>query len=185
MAAEQCVDRLEQALVALAEAQARTERALAVLTERVDGVEAVLARLAEAQARAEECLDRVEAALARLAEAQAQTESVVQELVRQVGRLSETVGFTLEDLAREVSRRTWPGITASTLKPLSGGSFFWTAVKSRWTSTAWGGGMARPWRSSARCAAAFTVGTSRRPFGKPGHSPRSCPERRWRCSLGS
>jgi len=96
-------DRLEQALVRLAEAQtrtetrfeelaqaqARTEARLETLTERVDA-------LAQAQAR-------TEARLETLAQAQARTEAGLLALTQQVGRLSETIGFTLEDLAREVS----------------------------------------------------------------------------------
>jgi len=96
MELETRVDRLEDALSRLVEAQARTE--------------AALTRLAEAQARTEarvgqleERMDRVEAALTRLAEAQARTEVAVQTLAQQVGRLGETIGFTLEDLAREVT----------------------------------------------------------------------------------
>jgi predicted nuclease with TOPRIM domain len=117
MSLDQRVDRLERALARLAEAQARTG-------ERMDRVEAALARLAEAQARTEERvgrleerMDRVEAALARLAEAQArteervarleeamvQTQEAVRSLAMQVGRLSDAVGFTLEDLARELT----------------------------------------------------------------------------------
>lgn len=82
MTLETRIDRLEDALTRLAEAQARTE-------ERVGRLEEAVARLAEAQAR--------------LAEAQARTEAAVQTLAQQVGRLSETIGFTLEDLAREVT----------------------------------------------------------------------------------
>jgi hypothetical protein len=83
------IDRLEEALTRLAQAQARTE-------ERVTRIEQALIRLADAQARTEA---RVEA----LAQAQARTEAAVLVLAQQVGRLSETIGFTLEDLAREVA----------------------------------------------------------------------------------
>jgi hypothetical protein len=83
------IDRLEDALVRLAEAQARTEERVGRLEERVGRLEEAVARLAEAQARTEE---RVES----LAQA-------VMELTRQVGRLAEVIGFTLEDLAREVA----------------------------------------------------------------------------------
>jgi tetratricopeptide (TPR) repeat protein len=100
---ELALDRLEATVARLAEAQARSE-------ERLDRVEAALARLAEAQARSEERLgkveerlDRLEATVARLAEAQARTEVALQALARQVGGLAETIGFTLEDLAREVA----------------------------------------------------------------------------------
>lgn len=82
MTFEARIDRLEEAFGRLAEAQARTE--------------AALTRLAEAQARTEE---RVQS----LAEAQARTEAALRALTQQVGRLSETIGFTLEDLAREVT----------------------------------------------------------------------------------
>jgi hypothetical protein len=67
-------------------------------------------RLAAAQARTEERVGRLEEAVERLAAAQARTEERVEELAaaqremaRQVGALAETVGFTLEDLAREVT----------------------------------------------------------------------------------
>jgi predicted nuclease with TOPRIM domain len=66
----------------LAEAQKRTE-------QRVGRLEEAVARLAEAQAR--------------LAEAQARTEQAVERLAQQVGRLSDVVGFTLEELARELA----------------------------------------------------------------------------------
>lgn len=90
------IDRLEDALGQLATAQARTEAALQALAEAQARTEARVGRL-------EERMDRVEAALVRLAEAQARTEATVQTLAQQVGRLAETIGFTLEDLAREVT----------------------------------------------------------------------------------
>jgi len=73
------------------------------LGARVDRLEEALVRLAEAQARTEERIGRLEDAVVRLAEAQARTESALLALAQQVGRLSETIGFTLEDLAREVT----------------------------------------------------------------------------------
>jgi hypothetical protein len=66
------------------------------LESRIDRLEEALARLAQAQAR-------TEASVEELARAQARTESAVLVLAQQVGRLSETIGFTLEDLAREVA----------------------------------------------------------------------------------
>jgi len=89
MELETRIDRLEEALTRLAQAQARTE-------ERVTRLEEAVVRLAEAQARTEA---RVEA----LAQAQARTEGALLTLAQQVGRLAETIGFTLEDLAREVA----------------------------------------------------------------------------------
>ncbi|MDR7483060.1 MAG: hypothetical protein QN203_11200 [Armatimonadota bacterium] len=117
MALDQRVERLERALVDLAEAQARTERVLTALVEaqartearvgrleeQMERVEAALARLAEAQARTEERLDRLAEAQARTEARLAETQTALQLLVQQVGRLSDTIGFTLEDLAREVS----------------------------------------------------------------------------------
>ena len=82
MALEARVDRLEAALICLAEAQARTEESVR--------------QLAAAQARAEERFVHLE-------EAQARTELAVQALAQQVGRLADTIGFTLEELAREVT----------------------------------------------------------------------------------
>ena len=103
MALDQRVDRLERALADLAAAQARTEQALSRLAEaqarteeRLDSVEAALARLAEAQVRTEERIGRLE-------EAMVQTQEAVRSLAMQVGRLSDAVGFTLEDLARELT----------------------------------------------------------------------------------
>lgn len=63
---------------------------------RIDRLEDALGRLAEAQVRTEE-------RVGRLMEAQARTEATLQALAQQVGRLTETIGFTLEDLAREVT----------------------------------------------------------------------------------
>ena len=79
------------------------------LEARVDRLEAALIRLAEAQARAEdrfvrleEVQARTEARMEQLAAAQARTELAMQALAQQVGRLADTIGFTLEELAREV-----------------------------------------------------------------------------------
>jgi predicted nuclease with TOPRIM domain len=88
--------RIQQEIGALAEAQRRTE-------ERVGRLEQVLAELAEAQRRTEERVGRLEQVLAELAEAQRRTEVQVAALAHQVGRLSDTVGFTLEELARELA----------------------------------------------------------------------------------
>jgi hypothetical protein len=76
------INRLEEALIELAQAQARTE--------------ARVGELAQAQAR-------TEARVEQLAQAQARTEGALLTLAQQVGRLSELIGFTLEDLARELT----------------------------------------------------------------------------------
>jgi hypothetical protein len=65
------------------------------LEPRVDRFEAALLCLAEAEARTEERMEQLVAALER-------TELAVQALAQQVGRLADTIGFTLEELAREV-----------------------------------------------------------------------------------
>jgi tetratricopeptide (TPR) repeat protein len=92
---EEAQIRLEQAVARLAEAQLKTEERVGRLEERVGGLEERTGRLEEAQIRLEQ-------AVARLAAAQAKTERAVQELAVQVGRLSDAVGFTLEELAREL-----------------------------------------------------------------------------------
>jgi hypothetical protein len=66
------------------------------LEPRVDQLEAALLRLAEAQARTEERMEQ-------WATAQERTELAVQALAQQVGRLADTIGFILEELAREVT----------------------------------------------------------------------------------
>jgi hypothetical protein len=89
MALEPRVDRLEVALSHLAEAQARTEESMR--------------QLAAAQARTEVRMEELTAAQTRMTAAQARTDLAVQALAQQVGRLADTIGFTLEDLAREVT----------------------------------------------------------------------------------
>ncbi len=96
MALEARVDRLEAALTRLAEVQVRSEERFARLEEAQIRTEERFARLEEAQAR-------TEARVEQLAAAQARTERAVQTLAQQVGRLADTIGFTLEDLAREVT----------------------------------------------------------------------------------
>jgi len=60
-------------------------------------------QLAAAQARTEVRMEELAAAQARMAAAQERTELAVQSLAQQVGRLADTIGFTLEELAREVT----------------------------------------------------------------------------------
>jgi hypothetical protein len=48
-------------------------------------------------------MEELTAAQTRMAAAQARTDLAVQALAQQVGRLADTIGFTLEDLAREVT----------------------------------------------------------------------------------
>ncbi|MDR7610474.1 MAG: hypothetical protein QN161_11400 [Armatimonadota bacterium] len=94
----------------LAELQARTHEQISQLVqaqvraeEQARRLEQALAELAQAQRRTEERVGHLEGAVERLAEAQARTEQVVQQLAQQVGRLSDAVGFTLEELARELA----------------------------------------------------------------------------------
>jgi len=124
MALEARVDRLEAALTRLAEVQVRSEERFARLEEAQIRTEERFARLEEAQARTEARVEQLAAAQARtearveqlaaaqartearveqLAVAQERTERAVQMLAQQVGRLADTIGFTLEDLAREVT----------------------------------------------------------------------------------
>jgi|SRR5712691_904826 len=96
MALEARVDRLEAALLRLAEAQVRAEERFVRLEEAQARTEESMRQLAAAQAR-------TEARVEQLAAAQERTNLAVQALAQQVGRLADTIGFTLEDLAREVA----------------------------------------------------------------------------------
>ena len=117
------VGRLDRALAGLAEAQKRTEQVVAETRQEVGRLDRAVAELAEAQKRTEQRVEelaeaqketrqevgRLDRAVAELAEAQHRTEQVmaglgvaVGQLRREVGRLSDTVGFTLEDIARVV-----------------------------------------------------------------------------------
>ena len=71
--------RLEEVVERLAEAQKRTEDSLGKLTERVTRLEEVVERLAEAQKRTEDSLGKLTTA---------------------VGGLSDTIGYSLEDIAK-------------------------------------------------------------------------------------
>lgn len=106
---EERIDRLEAAIVRLAEAQAHTEERLSRLESAVERLaeaqrrtEERLGALAEAQTRTDERVGRLEAALEKLAEAQRRTEEAVRQLAQAVGRLSDTVGYGLEDVAKVV-----------------------------------------------------------------------------------
>jgi predicted nuclease with TOPRIM domain len=76
---------------------------LLALPAVVGRLEEAVARLAEAQARTEQRVEELAEAQKRLAEAQRRTEQAVERLAQQVGRLSDVVGFTLEELARELA----------------------------------------------------------------------------------
>lgn len=103
MALEPRVDRLELALSHLAEAQARAEERFVWLEDAQARTEESMRQLAAAQARTEVRMEELAAAQARMAAAQERTELAVQSLAQQVGRLADTIGFTLEELAREVT----------------------------------------------------------------------------------
>jgi len=116
--------RLTETQAQANERMARLEEVQAQANERIARLEEAMARLAETQAQANERMARLEEAIAQLTEAQARTEARTEELAQayvqmqevmrsliqqvgqlsqQVGRLSDVVGFTLEDLAREVT----------------------------------------------------------------------------------
>ena len=103
MALEPRVDRLELALSHLAEAQAWAEERFVRLEDAQARTEESMRQLAAAQARTEVRMEELAAAQARMAAAQERTELAVQSLAQQVGRLADTIGFTLEELAREVT----------------------------------------------------------------------------------
>ncbi|MDR7595238.1 MAG: hypothetical protein QN180_08400, partial [Armatimonadota bacterium] len=100
----------QQELQALAEAQARTDQTVQDLARQVQALTEAQARteqqvqaLTEAQARTDQRVASLEEAVARLTEAQARLAERMGELATQVGRLSDAVGFTLEELARELA----------------------------------------------------------------------------------
>ena len=68
-------------------------------------------------------IDRLEEALARLARAQARSEAAFLILTRGVDRLRETLGFTLEEHAREVVRGTSFSTIGSTCRISTAGHF--------------------------------------------------------------
>ena len=89
------MERVWEAIHALAEAQQRTE-------ERVTRLEAAVERLAEAQARTEERVTRLEAAMERLEATVQSLADTVGQLARQVGHLSNLIGADLEVDAEEI-----------------------------------------------------------------------------------
>jgi uncharacterized phage infection (PIP) family protein YhgE len=120
MARDARIDRLEEVLERLAEAQGRTEttlqqmqEGLRQLTEAQARTEATLQhtqdglrQLVQAQARTEAALQHTQDGLQQLTEAQARTEAALQQtqedlrrLARQVGGLSDAIGGDIEDIA--------------------------------------------------------------------------------------
>jgi len=98
--------RLDKALAELAKSHAEAR-------EEAKRLDKALAELAQAQKRTEETLTewrketreetaRLDKALARLAEAQAELMAAQKSTQREVARLAETLGFSLEDIARVV-----------------------------------------------------------------------------------
>ena len=99
-------ERLEEAMVRLAQAQAGTEARVSRLEDAIAALAEGQRQLATAQARTEARVGRLEDAIAALAEgqqqlatAQARTEAALQRLARQVGGLSDTMGGDIEDIA--------------------------------------------------------------------------------------
>jgi len=99
---ERQMERVWEAIHALAQAQARTEQRVEELAQAQARTEQRVEELAQAQARTEERLTRLEAAVERLAEAQARTEEAVSQLFRQVGHLANLMGADLEVDAEEL-----------------------------------------------------------------------------------
>ncbi|MFQ6058561.1 MAG: hypothetical protein ACE5MB_06770 [Anaerolineae bacterium] len=93
---------LRDAVLELAQAQARTEARLEELAQAQARTEAHLEELAQAQTELAEAQARTEAQMKELAQAQTRTEEALHQLARQVGTLGENIGFGLEDIARVV-----------------------------------------------------------------------------------
>lgn len=106
MSLEDRMDRVEEALSRLAEAQAgaearlgRLEAAITSLAEEQRQLTLAQRHLAEAQARTEATLQGTQRALQGTQRALQGTQRALRQLSRQVGGLSETVGGDIEDIA--------------------------------------------------------------------------------------
>jgi len=106
------VDRLEEALTRLAEAQARTEERVDQLAQAQRGTEERLDQLAEAQRRTEQRVEELAEAQRRTEERLEQSADTVAELVTktdriqvELGGISHAIGYTLEDRAFEALPR--------------------------------------------------------------------------------
>jgi len=102
-------DKLTKQVSELAKAIDDLKNVIKDLIEVPKKIEERLTRLEEAQLKTEERLAKLEDAVIRLAEAQERTEKTLNELAMSLKRLSEefeglkeTVGFSLEDIARVV-----------------------------------------------------------------------------------
>jgi len=102
-------DKLTKQVLELTKAIEDLKNSIKELIEIQKKFEERLAKLEEAQIKTEERLSRLEEAVIRLAEAQERTEKTLNELAMSLKRLSEefeglkeTVGFSLEDIARVV-----------------------------------------------------------------------------------
>ncbi len=109
------IDRLEQAIIELTEAQRHTDQKLAELTEAQRHTEQRLAELTEAQKRSEGRIDRLEQAIIELTEAQRHTDQKLAELTeaqrhtdQKLAELTEAQRHTDQKLAEltEAQRHT-------------------------------------------------------------------------------
>jgi hypothetical protein len=112
----EAIEKLTSTVNELAEAQKRTEERINELAEAQKRTEERINELAEAQKRTEERINelaeaqkRTEERINELAEAQKRTEENVASLAKEVrnlsvevSKLSDAVGFSLEDLGREL-----------------------------------------------------------------------------------
>jgi len=89
---ESLVEMQGENILALAQAQARTEQKLGLLAQRVE-------ELAQAQVRTEQKLGSLAQQVGELAQAQARTELRVQDVQKQMGSMSHNMGYRLEDEA--------------------------------------------------------------------------------------
>ncbi len=88
-------ERTQECILNLAEAQKRTEEALATLTKRVDTLSKRVDELAEAQKRTEEALATLTKQVEMLYREHAEVKAAL-------GKLTDVIGFGLEDIARIV-----------------------------------------------------------------------------------
>ena len=112
------VEENTKAIKELTEAQRRTEKRLEELAIAQKRTEERIEELVEAQKRTEERIEMLTDAQRRTEDAIAKLAEEMRMLRTEVGRLSETIGFSLEDLARELlpSRLREDGIRVERLE---------------------------------------------------------------------
>lgn len=101
MRSEAKLERVEEAVATVSEAQTRTEEAVVHMSQAQGRTEASISRLAEAQARTEVAQARTEEAMNRLAEAQASSDRTFEAFMNAVRRDVERRGGRSSEDAKD------------------------------------------------------------------------------------